>query len=574
MITKILIKRIGVLALTILLINSCEKFIDVNPRDKISVDDYWYQSSHLENYIKRFYNYLPTSFPFREGDSDDVIFINESSILNGVRSPRTGKWTSEWSNIRDINIFFDNYQKCEDSYLNYKQYLGEAYFFRAWFYFDLLDTYGDVPWYAKAIQIDDEEALMRPRDPRTFVSDKILADLDEAITHLGYRSETGNSRINKEAALAFKTRVALFEGTWQKYHAKLNTPFATANTDPNKYFQACISAAEELINNSDYEVGLYNTGNPNQDYFKLFGFTNMSNIDEVLLYRAYNAADGLYNTIQSTITYKPSGIALTWDLISSYLGIDGKPYNFLGLASTIKGNAFLTQIANECDPRLRSTVMIPGDVISSKLNVIYNKPPIDRGTEFICPTGFGPKKGLNPDDPGAGLSWEAHNGETGLIIFRYGEVLLNYAEAKCELDNTVAFEQLNLLRDRVGMPDFEVNPKSSYFSYNDYGYSITDELYAIRQERRVELAVEAFREDDYRRWAAHSLFKGKRPKGYPFSSVEFPNYNPPLDADQLIDYYANRVPNGYQFREGQDYLTSIPQDELVLNPNLVQNPGW
>lgn len=574
MIAKKLIYKIVAIAFTILLLNSCEEFIDVNPRDKISVDDYWYQSSHLENYIKHFYNFLPTSFPVREGDSDDVIYINESTILNGLRSARTGKWTNEWSNIRDINIFFDNYQKCVDSYQNYKQYLGEAYFFRAWFYFNLLETYGDVPWYSKAVQIDDEEELMRPRDPRTFVADKIMADLDEAVIHLDYRSKTGNSRINKEAALAFKTRVALFEGTWQKYHAKLNTPFATPNADPNKYFQECVDAVEELINNNNYKVGIYNTGDPDKDYFKLFGFTNMSNIDEVILYRAYNADDGLYNTIQSEITYKPDGIAITWGLVSSYLGKDGKPYDFLGLAATTKGNPFLSKIGNDCDARLKSTIWMPGDVMAEKVNVIFNKPPIDKGTLFCCPTGFAPKKGANPEDPGAGLSWEAHNGETGLIILRYGEVVLNYAEAKCELDNTVALQQLNLLRERAGMPDFEVNPKNSYFNYDDYGYSISDELYAIRQERRVELGVEAFRDEDYRRWAAHSLFKGKRPKGYPYSAVEFPTYQPPLDENGLIDYYASRLPNGYLFREGQDYLTSIPQDELVLNPNLVQNPGW
>ena len=76
------------------------------------------------------------------------------------------------------------------------------------------------------------------------------------------------------------------------------------------------------------------------------------------------------------------------------------------------------------------------------------------------------------------------------------------------------------------------------------------------------------------RWAAHSLFKGKRFKGYPLNKEEFPNYNKPLDENGLIDYYQNSLPTGYKFRENKDYLYSIPQDEITLNPNLVQNPGW
>src|SRR5690606_2148357 len=103
---------------------------------------------------------------------------------------------------------------------------------------------------------------------------------------------------------------------------------------------------------------------------------------------------------------------------------------------------------------------------------------------------------------------------------------------------------------------------------------ISDELYEIRRERRVELALEGHRADDYKRWAAHNLFKGKRPKGYPFNQEEFPTYHPTLDENGLLDYFQNRIPDGYQFREDQDYLNPIPEEELTLNPSLKQNPGW
>jgi len=99
-------------------------------------------------------------------------------------------------------------------------------------------------------------------------------------------------------------------------------------------------------------------------------------------------------------------------------------------------------------------------------------------------------------------------------------------------------------------------------------------LYEIRRERRIELAMEGHRSDDYKRWAAHALFKGKRPKGYPFKKEEFPGFNALVDENGLIDYYQNTMPEGYGFREIQDYLSHIPLDELTLNPQLTQNPMW
>ncbi len=555
------------------LLCSCEKFIDLQPLDKITMDDYWSTSTELEYYTRQFY---PAFCPWTQmvadmaTDNDNMISGSPSTIMNGVRSKSTGNWTWEWNNIRNVNIFFENYTKCTSGYEAYKQYLGEAYFFRAWFYFNLLKKYGDVPWYSHVIQMDDTEALMRPRDSRVLIADSILADLDHAVTHLELRKNVGNNRINKEAALAFKTRVALFEGSWQKYHA--GTEFGTAGADPVKYFRACVEAAEELMK-GDYQVGVYSTGNPDEDYYKLFGFDNMSDINEVLLYRAFNAAEGAGNSTQGFVTYNSDSKGATWELVSSYLGKDGKPYDYLNTAVTSKGNAFLTKIAEDCDVRLKSTVWIPGDLMSVGENAYFNGPVMEGGALQLCPTGFQIKKTANPSSPAAGKSWETQ-GETGLILLRYGEVLLNYAEAKCELDNSVAYEVLNLLRQRAGMPDFTVNTQSLDKNKMDYGYSVTDELYEIRRERRVELALEGQRYNDYMRWAASALFKDKRPKGYPVDLTQYPDFSSKVDENGLVDYFKSVMPNGYQFRNKQDYLYSIPQDELTLNPNLKQNPGW
>jgi hypothetical protein len=555
-------------------IYACEEFIDIKPQDQISADNYWRTATDLENYVLQFYADLPghsgSGIISQDANSDNLISDTPDPLMNGERTTRTGNWINEWRNIRGINVFFDNYQKCEDDFEAYKHFLGEAQFFRAWFYFNLLKSYGDLPWYSKALTPEDEGELMLPRLPRTEIIDNILADVDGAILNLSPRSNTGNLRINKEVALAFKSRVALFEGTWQKYHA--NTLFGTSGANPNKYFQACVSASEELMT-GNYEVGIYNTGNPDQDYYELFGLVNMSDIGEVLLYRSYNVDDGFGNTVQHFTTENPNRYGATFELISMYLSKDGTPYDYLGVADTAIGNAFLTNIADNCDPRLKSTVWIPGDLRAARFDRYFDKPWIDQSAVRLCPTGFQVKKTSDPNSPVAGGDF-ANQSNTGYIIFRYAEVLLNYAEALYELNQTVAYDQLNLLRERVGLPDFFVNSQSTDPNAIDYGYTISDELYEIRRERRVELALEGYREADYMRWAAADLFKGKRPKGYPFDPNEFPEYNPPLDGNGLIDYFANDLPDGYQFQKDRDYLTSIPQDELTLNPNLTQNPGW
>jgi len=450
--------------------------------DQITVDNYWKSATDLENYILQFY---PEFFPYKNmvaelaNHSDDMVNGSPSEIMNGERTASTGNWTREWTEIRNVNIFFENYQKCEDDLSAYQHFVGEAYFFRAWFYFNLLKKYGDLPWYSKAIDLDDEDALMIARDSRTVIVDNILKDLDNAVSYLDTRAKTGNCKISKEAALAFKTRVALYEGTWQKYH--VNTPFGTKGADPDKYFKECTAAAEELMN-GNYTVGIYNTGNPDNDYFEMFGLVNMDNVNEVLFYRAFNYNEGFGNTVEGYLSYNANQKGGTWGLVSSYLGKDGLPYDYLSRAKATKGNAFLTQIANDCDPRLKSTFYMPGDLVGAAVGKVFEKPAIDGGVLQLCPTGFQIKKTTNPYNQGAAQTWEIGS-ETGLIILRYGEVLLNYAEAKCELDNSVAYEQLNLLRERAGMPDFVVNPQSSDPNLGDYGYKISDELYEIRRER-------------------------------------------------------------------------------------------
>ncbi|RIH63916.1 RagB/SusD family nutrient uptake outer membrane protein [Mariniphaga sediminis] len=573
-----MMKRIYlILILAMPLVMACEDFIDRPPLDQISTNDYWKSSADLQNYTAQFYldfveghDGIPSASVRYEENSDNIVSTGVNNLLSGRVTPATGTWKSQWEIIRTINIFFDNYSRCEDDFSTWQHYLGEAQFFKAYHYFQLVKRYGDVPWYTHSLMPDDEE-LMKARNPRTQVVDSLLILLDQAFVNISGRNDApwGNNSINKEAVLAFKTRVALFEGTWQKYHAMLNDQFSTPGANPDKYFQACVDAAEELMN-GNYRVGIYNTGNPETDYFDLFSMSNMGSIDEVLLYKAYNIDEGYGHNANFYATTYPFGYGTTWSYVTSHLGRDGDSFDYLGLAETTKGNDFMVAIANNCDPRLHQNVWIPGEVISSISNIVWDKPPIDEGGAFQNSSGFQFRKYTNTTQT---LNYADEN-DQGFIIFRYAEVLLNYAEAKYELDGVVAYEQLNQLRARAGMPDFTIIPQSTDPNRLDYGYSIPDELYEIRRERRVETVFEGLREMDWRRWAAHALFTGKRFKGYPFKQDEFPELTVHLDENGLIDILQSLIPNGNQFRPNQDYLYSIPLQELTLNPNLEQNPGW
>ncbi len=563
-----------ILILALPLIMACEDYLERPPLTEIGNESYWKSAIDLKNYTAKFYEDFPTiqgsAYMNVYYESDDMFtYTNAKDLLNGNNVISTGSWKNDFADVRNINVFFDNYSRCEDDFEAWNQYLGEAQFFKAWIYFNLVKKYGDVPWYSNGLTPDMEDELMRPRDPRTLVVDSILSLLDKAVLNVDKRDVApwNNNSINKEAVLAFKTRVALNEGTWQKYHN--GTDFATPGANPDKYFQVSVSAAQELMN-GDYNAGIYSTGNPETDYFELFGTGNMGSINEVLLYRAYNVGDKIGHQQNYYCVTAPNELGATWQYVTSHLGNDGTPFDYPALAQTTKGNDFLTAIANNCDGRLKQNIWIPGDIMNHEYNTVFDLPPINESPIYLNTTGFQIKKGVNLNQT---TDYAAAN-DAGFIIFSYSEVLLNYAEAQCELDGTVATSQLNLLRARVGMPDFTVNQQSADPNPVDYGYSISDALYEIRRERCVELAFYRYRESDWKRWAAHSLFKGKRPLGYPFKQDEFPGFSPLLSPDGLIDVLQGEIPSGYGFRPERNYLSSVPETELTLNPNLTQNPGW
>ena len=577
---------VGIIAL---FLGACSKNLDVPPADQISNGQYWKTSSDLNSYVLQFYTAFPT-FKNQSGyhgnigmdaylGSDHQIQNIPVTQMNGTRTATTsgGRWN--WASIRAVNIFFENYQTVKEPAANIAQYVGEAHFFKAWFYFDKVRFFGDVPWYTNSMQVDDAK-LYDPRNPRTQVVDSILWHLDQAIAKLSLLKDVpgGNNRLSKEAALIFKSRVALFEGSWQKYHA--GTPFGTSDANAQKYFQAAVDAGTELMIASKYKVGITNTGKPLSDYNSLFNSTNLSSNTEVTLWCKYDKTQAAFShNFQQFITSGTNGLSSTKELVWNYLKKDGTPYDYDALASSVKGSAYLTQIGNDCDPRLTQVIWIPGQTMwdNSAGKVVFAKPSLEKSGENKNYTGFQLNKGVDPKDPTAGGALGFSTAcETGAVVFRYAEALLNYAEAQAEMGKTVDYvNSLDKLRARAGMPNFTVQADANRSKYADFGYSLTNELYEIRRERAVELACENFRFDDWRRWRAHSLFKNKRPLGFPYLASEYATgLSVPTNAQGFVDAFKTSMANGYNFNENRDYLDNIPTNEITLNPKLKQNPGW
>ena len=195
---------------------------------------------------------------------------------------------------------------------------------------------------------------------------------------------------------------------------------------------------------------------------------------------------------------------------------------------------------------------------------------MNTSAQYNCPAGYANRKGYNPLKVYHIPQYE----ETPGIIYRYAEVLLNYAEAKAELGTITQAdidETIKKLRDRVGMPNMDIASITvdPAWDFQDLSPIINE----IRRERRVELMAEFVRGLDLVRWAAmDELIVGKRPKGFVASQI---TVNPnPVDGDGFLDPYQIKLPDGYGFDVNRDYLNAIPKDQLLLNENLTQNPGW
>jgi len=568
---------------------SCKKFLDRTPLDQVSEPEFWKTPQQLDAYIVGKYDWLPgqlganaqVGYYADDVSSDNMVNgLAYNKFLNGNESAITpasgGAWN--WGAIREINIFFDNYKKCTTPFATYQQTYGEACFLKALRYHQLVMALGDVPWYSNSISMSDQAALQKARDPRALVVDSIMGLINQSITYLKPRASVGVNRINRETALIYKSRVALFEASWSKYHA--GTPSASS-VNANKYFQIAIDAFNTFKTDYGFTGKLYTADGPTKSYYNLFGKFDYAAIPEVTLSKSYSVALGVVNGMGIIYQYAyGGGNSYTLSLAQSYLKNDGTSIDILSPgAISGAGSAYLTDLANKLDPRFKQSVFIPGDPISNfapYVGVLFTAPQAGT-TDAGALVGFTPKKGHN-----VATSLAAADPQVAGISFRIPELMLNYVEAYVELNGTFPnlSDNIDLLRQRVGMPTLTSVKPVVTASWPNYGYPVSDAIAIVRQERRVELAGEGYRTNDWKRWRAHALFSGKRPRGFLYSAAD---YGPGttggkvvyLDANGYTDPYKNSLPGSYQFsKPDRDYLSPLPMDQLILNKKLVQNPNW
>lgn len=601
------IKILIIIVMSTLTMISCKKnFLERAPLTSISDADYWKTTNDLRFYANNFYSTFPsyiqayfTAGIFSEdvNTSDNMVSRTYSGFLNGENTlPSSGgDWSlGGWSNIRNTNYFLGKYQNVSGDQAEINKYLGEVLFFKASFYFNKMKRFGDLPWLSKALTISDSSLLYSERLPRNIITDSIMNILDKAITLLPAKGATGYEpfRVYKELAQLLQSRIALYEGTWEKYHA--GTPFGVAGSTGTKYLQKAADAAQAVIGSGKF--GLDNVGVPN-GYWNLFNQLDYSGSKEVMLWRKYSVADGNYTLIARYIT-AGGGRGITKSLVQSYLSIDGKP---ISVSPLYKGDATLIDVATDRDPRLSQTVQInDGKHYVSDTSrfwmTAWQGAPEDKDY-----TGYQLYKGLNSDSKQQAVA----AGTQGTIYYRYAEALLNLAEAKAELGTLTqadADATINLLRDRVGMVHLNIgsitpDPKWDF-------PTLSPVINEVRRERRVEFACEGYRGDDIWRWAAaDELIKGWKPQGAQraqFITIVTNQINAdasikpadkpkaiqdataallalyPVDGNDYISPYKNNVvgANGYNFKINRDYLSPIPTEQITLNPKIKQNPGW
>jgi hypothetical protein len=578
---------------------SCDNdFLEELPKDTVSSEPVFSSENGLQLYTYSFYNVLPTAMDIFNGDNISDYgsrrTITEFLTPGAFSASESSGWS--WGELRNINHFIANNTNENVPPEIRLHFNGLARFFRAWFYFDKVKRFGDVPWIGKPFDVEDP-ALYNPRDSRTLVMDSVLADLNYATTHLKSTADPTRSLITKDVAYAFLSRVALFEGTFRKYH----TNYDLGNT-ANQWLSVAENAAKAVMDNEVYSI--HTNSGTDMSYRDLF-ISEEPVSSEVILAWVADEALNVLHAANWHYTSSTTGIGfnLTRDFINTYLKIDGTPHtNISGWESMI----FPEEVKNR-DRRLRQTIRME-DYSRISGGVIMPLPPKFDYTN----TGYHPIKWVQDD-----MMKDTWTLTTSSVpIIRYAEVLLNYAEAKAELGtltNDDWAKTIGVLRNRGGITGGLTEKPVVVDTYLQETYfpEISDPvLLEIRRERGIELVMEGFRFYDLVRWKKGELMEKV------FNGIYVPELNKPLDLNEDgnfdVVFYKNNLPaemipgveylnvaqttsggqtnprilnndesgeilwywNNPRVWEEKHYLYPIPEIDRLFNPALGQNPGW
>jgi len=524
-------------------LSACKK-LDLAPTNKFTDSNFWTTTEKADAVLNTAYSQMFSNdyFFYNEGASDNAYNgrgdnQGAASLAAGTYDPSLGRIKQEWgfhySGIKTCNIFLENVDRVTAMDATLKARMkAEARFIRAFHYFMLETWWGDVPLFDKDISIDQSKSIART--PKAQVVDFVLKELDAAATDLPVNTaykDADRGRITKGAAIALKARVLLYESRWQDV----------------------ATTCEKLMN--DNSNGTYSLFPSYEGLFLPQNEYNSEVIFDLEFVPDVRTYSNFFDMAPLAVGARLNALAPTQELVDSYLMENGKKITDAG-SGYDENNPYVNR-----DPRLTNTVVYNGykwKKPDNNVQVIYTKPGDDPGA--TKPDEYAPGKVSSPTayytrkyyDPASAVNFQS---ALNLILIRYADVLLMYAEAKNELgqlDAGVWDKTIKVLRTRAGFTDAP--------ALNFAAGSQTDLREIVRNERRVELAMEGLRVFDIRRWhTAETVLNGWA---------------------HGAKYGPASVDNGYiranlrTFDKGKNYLWPIPRDERAVDPNLTQNPGW
>ena len=604
---------------------SCN-FLDREPMDFGDENAYYKTVDDLELAVNDFYQILPKmeylwGGPYEDDNTSDNQCGNWPNNMFYPGDKKTVQQAnSEWKfvNLRGINFFINKTKEQMDAgaitgtkeFIDH--YWGEGFFFRAYEHFRLLRNYGDAP--ILEVMLPDDEATLAQaskRRPRNEVARFIIEDLKRA-EELMMENAPAEGRLSKDAARLLRARVALYEATWEKYHA--NTAFVPGNPKwvgasmyPDFQFKAgdAQKEIEYFLDQAIEAADLVASHRAlDDDYIAMFNrLTPFSSNDEVILARYYQMGI-LSHSASNYLGRTGGGTGFTRALVNTFLMKNGLPIYADG--SNYGGDTYMLDEMKDRDERLVNSVKIAGSDIETVQGpdgtlvndtIYYYRPQLTLSGNEASPTGYELKKWVS-NEPG---QQEQGQGTSATPILRAAEAYLIYLEAYYERHGNLGGNcdrYWTELRHRAGVDtDYNKTIAATDFSKeNDLavyskGIEVDKTLYNIRRERRCELMGEGMRLDDLKRWRALDNMKDYQVEGMnlwdemykmydngALNGVVSPsgvsNYIRPLQKTSTSVAY-----NGYNFPKPH-YLEPIPISEFLLtvdgsgNSTLYQNPGW